>query len=78
MEGSIDTAGNAVLRWNIQEDKLYSPDGAQHCLPCEDCGDPQWVSLLTVSVICPLCAPPLDDSDGPDVPGWEGGFAANH
>jgi hypothetical protein len=61
MNGSIDKAGNAVIRWNIQDGKFYSPDGTQHCLPCETCGDPQWVSLPTVSVVCNRCAEPDPD-----------------
>lgn len=63
MQGKIDRAGNVTLRFNMMGDKLYSPDGSQHCLPCELCGLPQWAHLLTVSVVCQQCAnacPELD------------------
>lgn len=56
MQGKIDARANITLRWNLQETKLYSPDGLHHCLPCECCGQPTWVGLLTVSVLCDICA----------------------
>lgn len=56
MEGNIDHKGTVNLSWTLDYDKLYSPDGLQHCLPCETCGQPQWVGLLTVSVLCDRCA----------------------
>ena len=60
MTGSHDRSGNIVLEWNSQAEKLYSPDGTQHCLPCDRCGQPQWVSLLTVSVLCDRCVADAD------------------
>ena len=61
MQGSFNKYGDVTLTWNIQGEKLYSPDGLSHCLPCETCGHPQWVSLLTVSVLCDRCALALDE-----------------
>lgn len=54
--GCIDRHGKCELTWHLDYNKLYSPDGTQHCLPCEYCGNPQWVSLPTVSVVCEYCA----------------------
>lgn len=68
VEGSISRTGAIRLNWNLQETKLYSPDGTRHCLPCEMCGIPQWVGLRTVSVVCPDCAnsllPEIEEPSG--------------
>ena len=56
MESTFDKTGTITLTWNLQTDKLYSPDGTKHCLPCEICGKPEWVGLSTVSVMCQPCA----------------------
>jgi hypothetical protein len=37
-------------------DKLYSPDGRAHLLPCETCGAPEWVSPAIQAVTCAACA----------------------
>lgn len=64
MQGKHDGAGDCRLTWNSQGDRLYSPDHTQHCLPCDDCGQPQWVSLRTVSVLCLACGQREIEDDG--------------
>lgn len=63
MQGSIDHVGQCVLRWDTQVEKLYSPDGAFHLLPCDHCGDPCWVALNTVSVVCERCYAGVVDTE---------------
>jgi hypothetical protein len=56
MTGKIDKNGAISLSWNLQESKLYSPDGLKHLLPCEHCGQPQWAGLTANSIVCDACA----------------------
>ena len=60
MQGTIDRTGKCELKWDLQLEKLYSPDGLKHCLPCESCGEPQWVQLNAVSTLCALCYKAVD------------------
>jgi len=55
MYGKIDRSGICNLQWDLRQEKFYSPNGMQQCLPCEGCGQPQWVSLSTCSVLCEFC-----------------------
>ena len=64
MQGKIDKTGKIELKWDLQLEKLYSPDGLLHCLPCEICGAPQWVQLNTVSVVCDRDAEMVSDLTG--------------
>lgn len=61
MTGEITPSGKCTLQWDLMTEKLYSPDGTQQCLPCERCGQPQWVGLLTVSVLCDRCAKDFEE-----------------
>lgn len=63
MTGKITSIGGCTLQWNMMDEKLYSPDGLQQLLPCERCGQPQWVSLRTVSVQCDACVEQLKGDD---------------
>lgn len=63
IEGKYTSSGDITLTWNIQENKLYSPDGLSHCLPCDHCGQPQWVSLPSVAVVCDHCALAVTDGN---------------
>lgn len=55
--GTFDSNGLVTIVYNpFESNKLYSPDGSKHLLPCETCGNVQWVSIGTVSVICDSCA----------------------
>jgi hypothetical protein len=56
MQGTITKSGVVTFIFDTQVEKLLSPDGTQQCLPCETCGEPQWVSLPTCSVVCDRCA----------------------
>ena len=40
--------------WNF--DRLYSPDGKLHLLPCDCCERPEWVEPNVDVVICTACA----------------------
>lgn len=64
MNGTINRSGDIEIRWNMQEEKLYSPDGSKHLLPCERCGLPQWASLPVVSILCDRCASVLSEDLG--------------
>jgi len=61
--------GAVVIRYEPHNfDRLYSPDGKQHLLPCEgDCGRAVWVSPVTDAVICETCYanPVVDEYDLP-------------
>lgn len=65
MNGSIDRYGHCQLSWDTDEERLYSPDGSQQLLPCDRCGQPQWVAPNAVSVLCDDCAKP-DPEDLPE------------
>lgn len=62
--GTIQRDGTVTLQWNCQCDRLLSPDGSQHCLPCERCGDAQWVALGVVATLCDRCAQDLSEDLG--------------
>lgn len=55
MTGKHTQDGQVTLSWDSQTEKLYSPDRTQQCLPCESCGQPQWVTLSTVAIVCLPC-----------------------
>jgi hypothetical protein len=54
--GTADRDGTITFTWNMQAYQLLSPDGTQQLLPCEHCGQPQWVRLNVVSILCDICA----------------------
>lgn len=53
--GTTDRDGTITFTWNMQAYQLLSPDGTQHVLPCETCGQPEWVRLNVVSTLCNTC-----------------------
>jgi hypothetical protein len=70
MEAINSKSGEVVIRYNPHNfDRLYSPDGKLHLLPCEgDCGRAVWVQPLTESVLCEDChanpaEPDIDEFD---------------
>jgi hypothetical protein len=59
IEGETSRNGNCRLEWNLDYNRIYSPDGRHQLMPCDRCGQPQWVSRATCAVICELCADAL-------------------
>lgn len=60
-EGSASGNGNCSIAWNLDYNKLYSPDGLQQLLPCERCGAPQWCIVQACSVLCADCTRETED-----------------
>jgi hypothetical protein len=67
MIGSIRKNGLVTLVFDLNMEKFLSPDGTQQCLPCEHCGDPQWVTLATCSVTCDRCVLAWAQEDAGDL-----------
>lgn len=45
-------------------DRLYSPDGRLHLIPCSaGCGRVEWVAPLVESVMCETCANNRDNGE---------------
>jgi len=63
MQGNIDKIGICKLSWDLREERLYSPDGAQQCLPCESCGHPEWVHPRACSVLCDVCVKAREEGE---------------
>jgi hypothetical protein len=70
MEANYKNSHEVVIRYSPHNfDRLYSPDGKQHLLPCEGgCGRAVWVQPLTESVMCETCyanrmEPDIDEYD---------------
>lgn len=63
MQGKIDRSDNVVIRFNIQSDKLLSPDHSLQMLPCEFCGAPHWTEVNAVSSLCLACILRGDELD---------------
>jgi hypothetical protein len=57
--------------WNF--DRLYSPDGKQHLLLCDDCKTPQWVDTLVDAVVCSGCANAAEAMQAADDAAWRRG-----
>jgi hypothetical protein len=54
MLGKINN-DKATVSWDLNYEKLVSPDGTKQFLPCERCGQPEWKALNVVSYLCSLC-----------------------
>jgi len=63
MTGKHEGNGDITITWNTCTERLKSPDGKVHLLPCESCGDPAWVALNVVSHICDQCSMALSMAD---------------
>ncbi len=59
MKGTYDSSHQIVIRYQPENgDKLMSPDGTKHFLPCENkmCGEMHWVAVNVVSFFCDACS----------------------
>lgn len=55
MKADINKNGDVTVRYNVIHNKLLSPDGTQHLIPCETCRSILWVALNVVSIVCDRC-----------------------
>lgn len=55
MQGTIGPYATMTITWDANYERLLSPDGTVHLLPCEKCGKPEWHALNVVTFICDPC-----------------------
>lgn len=74
MKGSYNHGtAEYTVTWSFNGEQLRSPDGTKQLLPCEHCGECQWVETNVVAYLCQKCAAidnPCDMCNHYDSPGF--------